>query len=321
MGKLSYIFCGATNFSKELLLELINHNFIPSAIFAIPKEFFIKYRGDGQIRKVVNYNYANLKEIASEYNIPCFEVDGSHGKKLLDYVEIIKGFSPQLMLCLGWYYLVPKKIREIPTMGAWGIHASLLPKYAGGAPLVWAIINGEKETGVTLFKFDDSVDGGDIIKQKKFSILFEDTIKEVYDKATKASKEMLVEVLANLDKVTFTPQDKSKIEVWSQRSSADGIIDWSRSVIDVFNFIRAQTKPYPGAYTFLGEKRMVIWRAYPFRNLMVSSNYKQIVSYLDRVGVQLKDGFLEIRNVQFDGKCWYFKDLVKIYNFLGKEIG
>jgi len=243
-NKVKYLFFGATKYSKELLLHLISHDFFPEAIFAIPEKFLIKYRKDGIVRRMQNYNYANLKKIAQSYSIPYFEVDGSEGKKMGDYLETIKSFSPDLILVLGWYYLVPKKIREVAPLGAWGIHASLLPKYAGGAPLVWAIINGEKETGVTLFRFDDSVDGGDIIKQKKFPILFEDTIKDVYEKAINASKEILIEVFANLDRITFTPQEKSKIEIWPQRFPENGEIDWNKGVIEVYNFIRAQTKPY-----------------------------------------------------------------------------
>ena len=72
------------------------------------------------------------------------------------------------MLILGWFYKVPKSIRDLSKLGAWGIHASLLPKYAGGSPLTWAIINGEKQTGITLFRLDDGIDDGDIISQKNF---------------------------------------------------------------------------------------------------------------------------------------------------------
>jgi len=319
-NKVKYLFLGATKYSEELLLHLIKHDFLPQAIFAIPEKFLIKYRKDGIVRKMRNYNYANLKEIAESYNIPYFEVDGSEGKKIGDYLETIKSFSPDLILVLGWYYLVPKKIREVAPLGAWGIHASLLPKYAGGAPLVWAIINGEKEAGVTLFRFDDSVDGGDIIKQKKFPILFEDTIKEVYEKAIKASKEILVEVFTNLDKVTFTPQNKSKIEIWPQRFPEDGEIDWNKGVIEVYNFIRAQTKPYPGAFTFLKGKKLIIWSAYPIKEVFISTP-KRIVKYKNKSGVQLADGLLIISEVNYDGREGDFNSIAEAYKCWGGRSG
>ena len=156
--------------------------------------------------------------------------------------------------------MIPKKIRDIATKGAWGIHASLLPQYAGGAPLVWAIIESQKKTGVTLFKIDSGVDDGDIIAQKGFPILKNDTIKEVYEKATKISIEILNKTL-NSKNIKFKPQDKSKIVVYPQRSPSDGLIDWSWNSKKIKDFIRAQTKPYPGAYTIINNKKIIIWDA------------------------------------------------------------
>jgi len=113
---------------------------------------------------------------------------------------------------------------------------------------VWAIINGEKETGVSLFKLDDGVDDGDIIAQQRIPIAFEDSIKEVYAKATEASKEILLHALQNIETIKFLPQDKSKIEVWPQRKPEDGEIDLNWPAERIYNFIRAQAPPYPGAF-------------------------------------------------------------------------
>ena len=244
MHKLRFAFLGATNYSKELLLFLIDKGLKPMVIFSIPEEFDISYSSE---KKIKNTNYANLKFIADRYEIAYYEVDSSN-KKLHDYNEIIKEMNLDLLLVLGWYYMIPKKTRDLTTYGAWGIHASLLPKYAGGAPLNWAIINGEKETGVTLFRMEDGVDDGDIIEQRSYSIEYEDTIKEVYAKATIASKEILKNVLNNMDTVIFTSQNKKNIEVYPQRKAEDGEVDLSKSSIEIYNFIRAQSSPYPGAF-------------------------------------------------------------------------
>jgi methionyl-tRNA formyltransferase len=101
-----------------------------------------------------------------------------------------------------------------------------LPKYAGGAPLNWTIINGEKQTGVTLFRMEDGIDDGDIIVQKSFGIEYEDTIKEVYIKAATASKEILKEILLDINNITFRVQNKPEIETYPQRNSEDGEIDF-----------------------------------------------------------------------------------------------
>ncbi|MCW5906552.1 MAG: methionyl-tRNA formyltransferase [Chitinophagales bacterium] len=255
-GKTRIVFLGCTKFSEELLATLFD---IPqvevSAIFSIPKTFSISYSKE----PVVNTNYADLQTIAEQRGIPFFEVDSVPGKKLTDYTSQLQELAPDVMLVLGWYYMVPKSVRNIAKAGAWGIHASLLPKYAGGAPLVWAIINGETQTGVTLFKLDNGVDDGDIICQQAFPIEKEDTIKEVYAKATEHSKLLLKQALTNINNVTFTPQDKSKIEVYPQRKPEDGEIDWNWDPERIKNFVRAQTKPYPGAYTIINNKKIILW--------------------------------------------------------------
>ena len=262
------ILFGATQFSKELLLFLLNieknnliRNLEIKAVFSIPENFAISYSD----KKVRNYNFANLKETARKHNIKYYEIDSAR-KCIAYYYNTIKEIGPDIIFVAGWYHMIPKKIREIARYGAWGIHASLLPKYAGGAPLVWAIINGEKETGVTLFRLDDGVDDGDIIAQESFTINDKDTIKEVYKKAIKYSKKILNNVLSNIEEINFIPQDKSNVKVYPQRCPEDGKIDWNRPANEIVNFIRAQTKPYPGAYSYMENKRVIVWEAKIERN-------------------------------------------------------
>lgn len=248
---------GATKFSAELLESLYANNFKVEAIFSIPEEFNISYSKE----KVRNYNFFDFKPFAKSNNIPFYEVDSLPGKKITDYFPEISKIQPDVILVLGWYYMVPKKIRSLSVYGAWGIHASLLPNYAGGAPLVWAIIEGEKETGVTLFRLEGGVDDGDIIAQESFAIEKDETIKEVYAKATQASKKVLVETLKAMPDVKFIPQDKNAIKIFPQRKPEDGLIDWTWDNQKIKNFIRAQTKPYPGAFTIINGKKITIWDA------------------------------------------------------------
>ena len=251
------IFFGCTKFSEKLLNHLLDNNVNLVGIFSIPEYFNISYDKN----KVKNSNYSDLSIIANKQKIPYYEIDSVLGKKTLDFKVTIERLKPDVILVLGWYYMVPKSIREIPKYGSWGIHASLLPNYAGGAPLVWAIINGEKETGVTLFRMDSGVDDGDIILQKSFSIEHNDTIKEVYENATLASKNILDEIFLKKTPIMFKKQDKNKIKVYPQRKPSDGEIDWNCSSDEIRNFIRAQTKPYPGAFTIINDKKIIIWEA------------------------------------------------------------
>lgn len=313
MNNLSFAFFGTTNYSKELLLFLLEKDLVPKVIFSIPQEFNISYSNE----KVKNTNYANLKELADKYNILYYEIDSVDGKKTKDYEPIIKDLNLDLILVLGWYYMLPNSTRKLTKYGAWGIHASLLPKYAGGAPLNWAIINGEKETGVTLFRMEDGVDDGDIIAQKAFSIEYEDSIKEVYDKATVASKEMLAKVLNNIEDVKFTPQDKSKIQIYPQRSPKDGMIDWSQSAKSIYDFIRAQTLPYPCTFSTINNKVVKIIDSNVFE--LKSHGYKngEVVKIDKKALVATKDKFLKIGAIDDGEKQYRFEDYVRAKNLWG----
>jgi methionyl-tRNA formyltransferase len=260
------VFFGCTAFSEIILKELLKIEQITiSAIFSIPAEFSISYSEE----KVKNTNFADLSAYAHELNVPLYWVDADKGKRTTDYTDTLKEIKPDVILVMGWYYMVSKKIRDIATYGAWGIHASLLPNYAGGAPLVWAIIEGEKSSGVTLFQLSDGVDDGDIIAQEEFSIEKNDTIKEVYDKATRASIKILNDVFERgVNQLELRAQEKSKIKVYPQRSPIDGKIDWNWPAEKIHNFIRAQTKPYPGAWTIINNKKVILWDA-----TIIENNY------------------------------------------------
>ena len=185
---MNIVFFGCTSFSEKILKELIKIKHINiEAIFSIPSDFSISYNKE----KVKNTNFKDLSIYSDQLEIPIYWVESKKGKKITNYSSTIKKINPDIILVMGWYYMVPKEIREIAKYGAWGIHASILPNYAGGAPLVWAIIEGQNSTGVTLFRLSNGVDDGDIISQEEFIIEENDTIREVYEKATVSSVNLL----------------------------------------------------------------------------------------------------------------------------------
>jgi methionyl-tRNA formyltransferase len=258
MHKLNIAFLGTTAFSRALLGVLIAHDYVPKLVFTMPETFDISY-ADG--KQVKNYNHVCLRDICDAHDIPCYEV--ARGKKtLLDYQAELLAADLDVMLVMGWFYMVPQAVRDLSRLGAWGIHASMLPDYAGGAPLVWAIINGEKETGVTLFRLDDGVDDGDIIAQERILIDTADTIKEVCDKVTGVSETMLLSTLGGYPNIKFVPQEKEIITVYPQRKPEDGALDLTLSSMDMYNFIRAQSSPYPGAFIRTSDgKKLIIEKA------------------------------------------------------------
>ena len=252
-------FFGCTVFSEHVLKALLKcekHDIL--AIFSIPREFSISYSAT----PVINSNYSDLKPYALELNIPFFEVNSVKGARTVDFEKDLEKLNLDVILVMGWYYMVPESTRNLAKLGAWGIHASLLPNYAGGAPLVWAMIEGQNKTGVTLFKLSDGVDDGDIIAQLEFPIEQSDTIREVYDKAISASEQIIGKVFGdagyNLNPKT---QEKTLIKIYPQRKPEDGQVDWTWEPERINRFIKAQTKPYPGAWTKIGNKKITLWDA------------------------------------------------------------
>ncbi len=250
------VFFGATELGYKCCRFIIEKKLAEVlCIFTIPQEFKINYSKS----PVKNVLFADFFDFKREFNIPVIEITD----KMISYKHDIEKFNPDFMLVIGWYYLIPKSLREIAPMGCAGMHSSLLPKYRGGAPLVWAIINGEKETGLTFFYLDDGVDDGDIIAQKKISIKPNDTIQELINKTAAASLSIIEEFLPRISDGTAPriKQDHSKATVVPQRKPEDGLINWDWNTKRIKDFIRAQTKPYPGAYTVIKGKKITIWDA------------------------------------------------------------
>lgn len=250
------VFFGATELGYKCCRHIIEKNLSEiTAILTLPEIFTISYSKT----PVKNVTYADFHSFERQYQIPVIEVKDN----MKSYQEKIKQFNPDFLLVIGWYYMIPKGIRELSPKGCTGFHSSLLPKYRGGAPLVWAIINGEKETGVTFFYMDEGIDSGDIIAQKKFPIEDNDTIKNAIDKSYNCIIEILDEYLPKIEagNAQRIKQDESQATFVPQRKPEDGEIDWSWNAKRIRNFIRAQTKPYPGAFTIINGKKLTIWEA------------------------------------------------------------
>lgn len=207
--------------------------------------------------------------------------------------SIIENIKPDFCLVIGWYWIIGKETLKLCKSGFIGIHASLLPKYRGCSPLVWAMINGEKETGVSMFYFDEGIDSGEIIAQKSISILEQDYISDLLIKVENETKKIIDEEYPKIVNGTNEKmiQNNEDISYCAQRMPEHGRINWNSSSIDIYNFIRAQSKPYPGAYTVTNEGRIVkIFKSEIFK-YMYYGLPGQIVSVQDnKVLVVCKNG-------------------------------
>jgi methionyl-tRNA formyltransferase len=230
-------------------------------VLTTARKFRISYSPKDPIMNVL---YKDFHEsINNKHSFPILTMKNSMRDP--EVVKFVRDAAPDLVLVVGWYHMIPNIIRSIPCKGVAGIHASLLPKYRGGAPLVWAIINGEQETGLTLFYFDSGVDTGDIISQRRVPIRFEDTICAIYERIEKEGVKLLQEMIPRIaaGNAPRRPQDEKEWKIWPQRNPEDGEIKWASPTLSIYNFVRAQTKPYPGAFTFHKSKRLKIWEAKP----------------------------------------------------------
>lgn len=176
--------------------------------------------------------------------------------------RILLEYAPRIAFCVSWYWFLPKRVLESVPLGILGVHFSLLPRYRGGSPLVWAIINGERESGVSLFTLTAKMDEGDIWAQRAFPIGEEEYIAEVLARAEEISVTILHESYRAIVAGELAPRPQTgEANVVPMRRPEDGRIDWNRSAREVFNFIRAQSRPYPGAFTDAGGTALRIWRA------------------------------------------------------------
>jgi len=250
------VFLGATELGYKCCRLIIESKLAEvCGIFTIPKEFNISYSN----QPVNNVNFADFRDFEIEFGIPVKNVTG----KMIEYEREISDLKPDLILVIGWYYMIPKQIRELAPLGCAGMHASLLPKYRGGAPLVWAMINGETKTGLSFFYLDGGTDTGDIIAQEEIEINRDDHIKDILEKVTDAALKIIktyVPLLAN-GNAPKLKQNENEATYVPQRKPEDGEIDWTRSSEEIYNFIRAQSKPYPGAFTIINGKKIKIWNA------------------------------------------------------------
>jgi methionyl-tRNA formyltransferase len=168
-----------------------------------------------------------------------------------------------LLLAVNWRYFFPRSVYEPPSLGAYIFHDALLPHYRGFSPVVWAMMNGEKETGVSLIACDQEIDAGGMVDQVAVPIGEEESIAQVTEKVTGAYLDVLERNLPSLlaGKADLADQDHSQATYTCKLVPADAQIDWTLSTETIHNLIRAYSQPYPGAYTFLNGERLTIWAA------------------------------------------------------------
>lgn len=313
---MNIVFIGASKFGLRCLDACIETAGISVVgLVTAPQTFAISYRPTG----VTNVLHADFVAAGETRKIPVVELQGSMNDPAL--FDVVSAWKPDAFVVAGWYHIIPKQWRSLAP--AYGLHASLLPDYSGGAPLVWAMINGETRTGITLFQMDDGVDSGPIAAQAEEDIHPDDTIASLYARIEERGLELLRRTLPALASGTLTlhEQDQGKRRTFSQRAPEDGRIDWTQDAASIDRFIRAQTRPYPGAFSTLNDKPLIIWAAQPMTFEHTASAGHVERSGEDQYTVACRGGVMLLKEVTYEERSYSGSDLETLLGDGGQQLG
>ena len=210
-----------------------------------------------------NSDYCDLTPISDQHNIPIHYCENVNAPETMEW---IKDREPNIIFCWGWSQLIKPELLSLPPMGIIGVHPALLPKNRGRHPLIWSLVLGLKESGLTFFFMDEGADSGPILSQKRFEITSEDTANTLYEKIKELATIQIAEFLPFLISNDYDTvmQDSEKSNYWRKRSVKDGMIDWRMNGVAILNLIRALTKPYPGAQFNYKEQTITVWGAHRY---------------------------------------------------------
>ena len=205
--------------------------------------------------------FDTIRDYCSESDVPCHVAANRRHAE-----ELIREIRPDLCIVVGWYWLITEETLAEASGGFIGIHNSLLPAYRGVSPLVWSIINGEDVAGFSLFSFTVGMDEGEVWAQGSVPVGADDYVADVLGAITGEILKTFRRVYPSLLDGTAVsePQDPGKATYCAARTASDGEIDWQQPARRIYDFIRAQSEPYPGAFTYFDGQRLTIWKARPF---------------------------------------------------------
>ena len=238
------VFMGTPDFSVPVLQSLID-NYDVVGVVSQP---------DKKVGRHLELKNTPIKELALKYNIPVFQPE----KIKLDYQSILD-LNPDIIITCAYGQIIPKEILDYPRLGCINVHASLLPKYRGGAPIHWSIINGDKKTGITIMYMDVGMDTGDIISQEEIEILDSDNLESIHDKLSALGAELLINTLPSIIDGTNDrlKQDESKVTFAYNIKREEEHIDFNKTSREVFNLIRGLS-PIPSSNAIIFGEEMKI---------------------------------------------------------------
>ena len=248
-----------------------------------------------------NIWFGSVAELAAARGIPVHFPDDINEPR---WVDAIREYAPDIIFSFYFRQLVSDRILTIPSLGGLNLHPSLLPRYRGRSPVNWVLVNGETETGVTLHYMVRRADAGDIVAQRSVSISSTDTALTLHRKIVREAGLLLLDALPGIRAGTNPrqPQDLSRGSYVGRRRPEDGRIDWNRPATRIHDLVRAVTHPFPGAFTFLGDRKLYVWDARPDPRTSTAPAAAGHLHPGPELRVATGDGDLVLLRLQFDGE-------------------
>lgn len=289
------IFMGTPDFASESLKNLYEAGHEILAVVTNPD------RPKGRGMKVIA---SPVKQYAIEKNLKIYQPEKV--RKNQEFIDEIKSLNPDVICVVAYGKILPKEILEIPHLGCINVHASLLPKYRGSAPIQWAVLNGEKETGVTTMYMDIGMDTGDMILKEKVQIGEDETTGELWDRLSKIGGKLLVETLKQIEEGT-APREKQS-EDFTMAPMLDkkmAKIDWeNQTASQIKNLVRG-LNPIMGAYTFFKDKKIKFWKVDVAKNISLTEDMEKLANGVvvlsdskDGLYIKTKNGILKVLEIQ-----------------------
>jgi len=300
--KLDILFMGTPEFAIPSLKALLENGYNVVGVVTQPD----KPKGRGK-----KYIAPPVKTCALKMGIPVYQPDRVRDK---NFLETFRKISPDMVVLVAFGQILPKELINFPKFGCLNVHPSLLPKYRGAAPINWPIINGDRKTGVTIMLMDEGVDSGDILLQEETDIDIDDTFDDLHERLSKMGAELLIRTVRGVMDATLdgTPQDASLATLAPRLTREAGYINWDNEAGKITNLIRGLSS-HPGAYSFLGDKKLKIFYAVPGKEKSSGEKEPGETGMLMEAGLQVatRDGHVYLKDVQLEGKKRMF-----IENFL-----
>jgi len=284
------LFMGTAKFANPSLEALIKGGHFTIGVVTQPD------RPKGRGRQFVA---PPVKDIAGRHQLSVIQPERVRDP---DFIQTFRALAPDMVVLVAFGQILPKEVIQFPRMGCINVHPSLLPKYRGAAPIQWALIRGEKETGITTIMMDEGVDTGDILLQRKTAIEPDENFDRLHDRLALMGAEVLTETIEGLlqGNIHRRPQDAAQASYAPRLKKEDGLIRWDADAREIKNFISGLSST-PGAYTWLQGKMMKIFSAKAVE-APGAERPGTIIKTPDGLRVAAKNGYLEIRQLQLEGK-------------------